>query len=254
MKRCYVILVFAALLVAGGGTAYALPYLVYDSGGNQDVIQQAMTLLGFSYDVRSAANPVTSGDLATHEALVIGWSASGYDMSGLTPGVLVAGITGNRIFTGHDADYHTVAGVHAAAVFMQRAVLFAGAAAGPGILAFPVFDPSPFSYLPSAWGISSFDNLTSETIDAITPEGMASGLYTGLTLADLSNWGQSFHAGFTAWDPVFNPFEIGDPPVGTVVTIGTTVTPVQIVPEPASILLLGAGLIGLAAIRRQLRK
>lgn len=240
----------AFALTLGSGSAQAAPYLVYDSGGSQDSIVAAMTALGFAFDVRSAANPVTAADLLSHEALIIGWSAGGYNMSGLDPTILSAGITGNKIITGHDADFHTAAGVAAAATFMERAVLFAGAASGPGILAFPVFSATPFAYLPSAWGIASFDNLVSETITSVTAAGNASGLYAGLTTADLSNWGQSFHAGFTAWDSSFQVFEIGSPPDGTNVTIGTTVEPVHI-PDPGSILLICMGLVGLAGFSRR---
>ena len=117
--------------------------------------------------------------------------------------------------TGHDAGYHTFGNVAAAMTFMERAVLFAGGSPGnPGILAFPVYNSTPFSYLPGAWGITSFDNLTSENITAITPDGVASGLYSGLSLASLSNWGESFHAGFTGWGPGFTSFEIGSPQKG----------------------------------------
>jgi len=255
VKKILTLLLCLVGLVFFGTGASAAPYLVYDSGGLQDSIAAAMTTLGFSFDVRNAANPVTAADLVpgTYEALVIGWSAGGFNMSGLNPAILTAGITGNKILTGHDADLHTARGVVAAATFMERAVLFAGAAAGPGILAFPVFSSTPFSYLPSAWGITAFDSLASENITQITADGVASGLYTGLSLADLSNWGESFHAGFTAWDPSFKSFEIGSPPDNTVVTIGTTVTPVHI-PEPGTLLLLGAGLIGLVGLRRKFRK
>ncbi len=247
-------LCLSAMFLAGASVGHsALPYLVYDSGGSQDHIVSAMTTLGFTFDVRSASDPVTAGDLTSHSALVIGWSESGYDMSGLDPAILTAGITGNKLITGHDADYHTWAGVAAAQTFMERAVLFAAGSPGKcGILAFPVYSDSPFSYLPSAWGITSFDHLVSETITEVTPDGAASGLYSGLSLAVLSNWGQSFHAGFTSWGSGFNSFEIGTPPEGTVVTIGTTVTPIPGVPDGGStVLLLGAALALIAGVARK---
>lgn len=266
MRKMLFATVFVLVMALGIGTGLAVPtYLVYDSGADQtgvgqNHIQEAMTLLGYAFDVRDASNVVTAADITSgdYEALVIGWSASGFDMSGLSAGVVEL-ITGNKLLTGHDADFHTWAGNAAAATFMDRAVLFAGADAATGILAFPVFDPAPFGYLPGAWGISSFDNLNSEEITAVTADGVGSGLYDGLTLGDLSYWGQSYHAGFTAWDPTFSSFELGmfeegnnrfD--VATVVTIGTTVTPL-VVPEPSTLLLLGGGLLGLASFRRKFK-
>jgi hypothetical protein len=251
MKKLLTIGVLCVVLVLGSGNVFAAKYLVYDPGGSQDSIQGAMTTLGFSYDVRNAGSAVTAADLATggYEALVIGWSVGG-DYSGLSPSILATGITGNRIFTGHDADFHTQAGVAAAATFMQRAVLFAGAASGTGILGFPQWDSSPFGYLPSAWVSSATGLLEEETIQSITADGVASGLYAGLSLAVLSNWGQSYHAVFNTYDPIFKSFEIGSFNDGSTVTIGTTVEPL-VTPEPATLLLVGLGLLGLAGLRRK---
>lgn len=242
------------LLGAIGGSAYSGQYLVYQSGsglsGNQDHVAEAMTALGYTYDLRSAANPVTAADLASHEALIVGWATSA-NMSGLDPAILSAGITGNRLLTGHDADYHTWAGVAAAATLMKRYVQFAAADAGTGFLAFPVYQTNPFPYLPAGWGITSSGGLISEIVDTITADGVASGLYQGLTTADLSNWGNSFHANFTAWGPDFKAFEIGHPPDGAYVTIGTTLTPVPPVPAPAALVL---GILGLSTAGWRLRR
>ena len=251
MKKLLTIGVLCAVLVLGSGYAFAGKYLVYDPGGDQDHIQSAMTTLGFTYDVRTstAGNTVTEADLTSgnYEALVIGWSVGG-NYTGLSTSALTAGITGNKILTGHDADYHTWASNAAAATFMQRAVLFAGAASGTGILAFPDWVASPFAYLPSAWGILATGNFSAETISAITVDGVASGLYAGLSLADLSNWGESYHAIFTGYDSIFKSFELGSRP--GVVTIGTTVTPLQ-TPEPSILILLGCGLLGLLGLRKR---
>ena len=259
MRRIIVGLVLLVCLAVFGGSASAGTFLVYDSGGEQDSIQAAMTSLGFTFDVRNAATPVTVADLASHAALIIGWSGPGMDMSGLSATVLGTGITGNKLLTGHDPDWHTVNGVAAAATFMTRAVLFAGGSPGNcGILAFPVFTDDPFSYLPSAWGISAFDRFGSDTITAITADGVSSGLYGGLSLASLSNWFQSYHAGFTAFGAGLTAFELGMNDIegagNTIVTIGTTVTPIS-APEPSTMLLLGSGLVGLVEYgRKKIRK
>lgn len=229
-------------------------YLVYDPGGlaMENHVQSAMTTLGYSYNVRDASNPVTVADLASHQALVIGWTVSG-DYSGLDPSVLAAGITGNRIITGHDADYHTWAGVSAAQTLMDRYVLFAGSSPGyTGLVAFPDWVNPSFSYMPSAWGIAATGGLQSETITSITADGLASGLYSGLTTADLSNWAYSYHAYFTAFDStLFKSFEVGSE--GYPVTIGYTVRQIH-VPEPDELALLGVGLLGLVAARRRANK
>jgi hypothetical protein len=238
---------FALLLGFTPGPLLAAPYLVYASGGNQDHIQAAMTSRGFAFEVRNALNPVTAVDLATHEALGVGGAAGGFDLSGLDPAVLAAGVGGNRLLTSHDADYHTWAGSADAGDFLQRAVQFAGAAPGCGILAFPVFAADPFPYLPTEWGVTAAGRFNGETIDALTLAAGASGIYAGLTLADLSDWKQSYHSEFVGWGGEFEVFEVGVfEGRERVVTIGRTVAPVSITDAPGTALLFTVGLLGLA--------
>jgi hypothetical protein len=251
MRRIIVGLVLLVCLAVFVGSASAGTYLVYDSGGAQNGIQAAMTSLGFTFDVRNAATPVTAADLASHAALIIGWSGPpGIDMSGLSATVLGTGITGNKLLTGHDPDWHTVDNNNAAAAtFMTRAVLFAGGSPGNcGILAFPVYAANPFPYLPSAWEIIATGQLGNDQITAITADGVSSGLYEGLSLASLSNWYQSYHAVFTAFGADLTAFELGEG--NAIVTIGKTVTPIS-APEPSTMLLLGSGLVGLVGYGRR---
>jgi len=96
------------------------------NGGTATETKDAMDLLGYTYDLRDASNPITAADLATHEVLIIGWNAMG-DTSGISSALLASGITGNILLTGHDADYHTLYGFKAteAATFLTQAITFA---------------------------------------------------------------------------------------------------------------------------------
>jgi hypothetical protein len=255
MKKILMCVLLVMAVVIATGYANAADYLVYDPGGDQDHIQDAMNILGFTYDVENAST-FNVADIASYKALIVGWSVGG-DYSGLTSSgaALATAITGNKLITGHDADYHTWAGNAAATTLFDRYVLFAGGSPGnPGILAFPEWSADPFGYLSGAWSITSTGFLTEEMITSITADGLASGLYAGLTTADLSNWHESYHGVFDAFDSsVFNLFEIGSYNGGSDVTIGTTVTPIH-VPEPSTLFLLGAGLAGVGLLRKRSRK
>jgi len=247
MKR--VIVMVCAVLVLGCA-AYAADTLVYDGGGSGG-IQQAMVELGIAYDLRTAATPVTAADLASHNLLVVGWNELG-DMSGLSAPVLAGGITGIKLLTGHDADWHVVHGQDAggggdavdaaATLFLSQAIGFAGGGGGGGgcgLVALADFSTG-FSYLPPEWCVAQ-GGLIQEYVSAITPQGQASGVYDGLTAADMSNWINSYHASFIVFAPEFAPFELGN--YGEPITIAT--------PEPATLCLLGVGAAGMFLRRRR---
>ncbi|UCD51393.1 MAG: hypothetical protein JSW27_01935 [Phycisphaerales bacterium] len=240
MKRLVVI----SLVALFATSAYA-DFVVYDTGGSQSRIQNAMTALGLSYVVRDKDNPVTAADLSTADALVVGWNYDKYsdaDMAGLSASVLESSITGNILLTGHDADFHAGGG-NAAQTFMSQAIDFSTAAGGTGLVAMSDYDTVAFDYLPASYGISATGGISLDTISAITAAGAASGVYDGLTTTALSNWGQSYHTMFNSWGSAFVSFELGGN--------REAVTIARVVPVPGAVLL---GLLGLGAAGAKLRK
>lgn len=241
MKAIKFLIATVALLVVSANPGFAADVLVYDGGGPQANIQAAMAELGIPFDLRDSGNPVTAADLATHDALVIGWNFSG-NMTGVSAAVLAAGITGNVVITGHDAEVHVVHGYDsgaggdavdaAATAFLSQAIAYAMSAPGTGLVALGDFSTA-FSYLPAGWGIAATGGLLSETVNSFTADGTASGIYAGLNPADMSNWGESYHAKFDNTG-IFDAFELGGTLAVDVVTIGGSAAPFALDIKPGS--------------------
>ena len=194
-------------------------FLVYDGQGDEASIQQAMPLLGITnFDVRTASNPVTLSDLASHDILIVGWNVNA-NTNGLVPSILESGIDGRILLTGHDADYHTVNGPEAGKTFLAQVIEYILQAPGTGLVVLAEA-PTTFPWLPEAWGITATNN-GSATVDSFTQDGLDSGVFDDLTPVLMSNWGQSYHNTFTEWGPFFVPFELGGALGDEVITIAT---------------------------------
>jgi hypothetical protein len=153
--------------------------------------------------------------LQTHDILIVGWNAGG-DTTGLSASVLAQGVTGRIILSGHDADPHTAPppGYEpyyrvAAERMLIQAIDYVLKGGGTGMITFG--DSTAFPYLLNAWGISAQAVVPGrDTIEAFTQEGLASGVFEGLTRVDMSDWRASFHDVFDIHNaPDFVAFEFG---------------------------------------------
>jgi hypothetical protein len=226
----------AAILLLGAAQGWAADTLLYDPGSD-GYIDSVLTNLGITYDLRSSTVPVTAADLASHSLLIVGWNSGG-DVSGLPSSVLASGITGRILLSGHDPDFHGYGGNQACLQFIVQSMAFARRGGGTGMVCFG--DPSLSStWLPVAWGITGL-SYSSDNVTAITPAGVSSGVYNGLTVASMSNWGTAYHETFSAYGSTFKALELSDN--GGAVTVAT--------PEPATLTLIVLGGLGILARRR----
>ncbi len=197
-------------------------FLIYDCGGDESSLIPAMEELDITnYTLRNASNPVTATDLASHDILIKGWSYNGYT-GGLEPDILYDGITGRVILTAHDSDLHLVVnedieGIKRSLSQMINYVLTSSC--GTGMIGMSEYLPF-FSWTPSEWNISALFRRENDIVE-ITTEGIASGVYDGLTVEDMSGWDISYHNIFTSFSSKFIPFELGGINGDEVITIAS---------------------------------
>jgi hypothetical protein len=198
--------------------------LVYDPhNSSSGDTQAAMAVLGITnYTLRTSVNPVTLADLNTHDILIVGWNSGGNN-SGLSAGVLAAGITGRVFLTGHDLDYHITHGPLAARTLFLQAMQFVLDGSGTGMIG--LTDPtSLFSWIPAEWGVQASEN-GGEYVTAITEDALVWDIYDGLVPNSenpdirLSRWGTSYHTQFSLHNSRFLPFELGGSSGQEIITI-----------------------------------
>ena len=199
-------------------------FLVYNPGGDQASIVQAMTnILGTAFnpntDVRTSdqGKHVTAEDLVAYDILIVGWNYDG-NTAGLNENVLAEGITGRVILSGHDADFHTVGDNQFAELFLVQAIDWVLKSDGTGMITLGCTDAFP--YLPDFWDVTVDANSGGNDVTEFTEEGLASGVYDDLIPDKMSGWGSSYHDIFTIGQvPYFVPFELGGDDGNDIITI-----------------------------------
>jgi hypothetical protein len=117
-----------------------------------------------------------------------------------------------------------------------------GPAAGGQVCTLP---GSPFGFINSLQGGNCCTSSATFTFDGNTNDG------------DLSHWTGQFSTNFnTPYQTVIAPFLVTPPGAASVTntfagTVTITINPSTTIPEPASLVMIGSGLIGLAALLRR---
>lgn len=204
-------------------------YLVYDAGDGS-IIDAMENISAANVRVRSNSNPVTAQDWQWCDIVIIGANSGTDSLTGIDAQDIEFHIMGRVILSGHDADLHASDEYSgdtqwAAQKFLAQSINYVLSGAGKGLIGFGD-STAAFEWAPASWGLTCTKGLDEENVTSFTQEGLASGIYNGLTLGLMSNWEISFHVRFDDYAEGFSPFEVGyfngQPGV---VTIGAPINP-----------------------------